>query len=110
MGYAAQLTYSRLGYAVTALVHITLSAYAEADVADFEHAACSIEGVVECISVSGAHHYQLKIICRDLTQYSRILREDLGYLPGISNIQSNFVLRRVFSPREADMLFDPAPG
>jgi len=61
--------------------------------------------VVECMLVSGAHDYRLKIICRDLDDYERLHREHLGRLPRVTTISSSFVLRAVPTRSEADALF-----
>ena len=71
----------------------------------FERAVAGIDGVVECMLVSGAHDYRLKIICRDLDDYERLHREHLGRLPCVTTISSSFMLRAVPTRSEADALF-----
>jgi len=104
-GYGARLGAKRLGFHVTALVDITLGTQVEEDLAAFERAVASIDGIVECALVSGAQDYRLKIICRDLDDYERLHREQLGRLPGVNTISSSFVLRAVPTRGEADALF-----
>ena len=103
-GYAARLDHRALGHRVTALVDITLGTQADEDLAAFERAVARIDGVVECLLVSGAQDYRLKIICRDLDDYERLHREALGRLPGVTTISSSFVLRAVATRSEADAL------
>lgn len=105
LGYAARLGHRRLGFRVTALVDITLGTQVEEDLAQFENAVSSIDGVVECALVSGGQDYRLKILCRDLDDYERLHREQLGRLPGVVTINSSFVLRSVPTRNEADALF-----
>jgi Lrp/AsnC family transcriptional regulator, leucine-responsive regulatory protein len=104
-GYGARLGHRRLGFHVTALVDITLGTQVEEDLARFERAVSEIAGVIECALVSGSQDYRLKIICRDLDDYERLHREHLGRLPGVSTINSSFVLRSVPTRSEADALF-----
>jgi DNA-binding Lrp family transcriptional regulator len=104
-GYGAQFDHRALGFRVTALVDITLSTQVEEELAQFERAVAQIDGIVECLLVSGAHDYRLKIICRDLDDYERLHREHLGRLPRVTNISSSFVLRAVPTRSEADALF-----
>lgn len=104
-GYGARLGHRRLGFHVTALVDITLGTQVEEDLARFERAVSEIAGVIECALVSGSQDYRLKIICRDLDDYERLHREHLGRLPGVSTINSSFVLRAVPTRSEADALF-----
>jgi DNA-binding Lrp family transcriptional regulator len=104
-GYGARFDHRALGFHVTALVDITLSTQVEEELAQFERAVEQIDGVVECMLVSGAHDYRLKIICRDLDDYERLHREHLGRLPRVTTISSSFVLRAVATRSEADALF-----
>ena len=104
-GYGARLGAKRLGFHVTALVDITLGTQIEEDLAQFEAAVATIDGVVECVLVSGAQDYRLRIICRDLDDYERLHREHLGRLPGVITISSSFVLRSVPTRAVADALF-----
>ncbi|MCW3835549.1 Lrp/AsnC family transcriptional regulator [Sphingomonas canadensis] len=104
-GYSARLGLRRLGYRVTALVDITLGTQAEEDLALFERAVEQIDGVVECALVSGGQDYRLKILCRDLDDYERLHREQLGRLPGVVTINSSFVLRSVPTRSEGDAIF-----
>lgn len=105
LGYGARLGHRRLGFRVTALVDITLGTQIEEDLAQFERAVAEIHGVVECALVSGGQDYRLKILCRDLDDYERLHREQLGRLPGVVKINSSFVLRSVPTRSEADALF-----
>ena len=104
-GYGARFGHRALGFHVTALVDITLSTQVEEELAQFERAVAEIDGVVECMLVSGVHDYRLKIICRDLDDYERLHREHLGRLPRVTTISSSFVLRAVPTRSEADALF-----
>ena len=104
-GYGARLNHKALGFHVTALVDITLSTQVEEDLARFERAVAEIDGIVECALISGAHDYRLKVIARDLDDYERLHREHLGRLPGVTTINSSFVLRSVATRSEADALF-----
>lgn len=104
-GYGARFDRRALGFRVTALVDITLSTQIEEELALFERAVQQIDGIVECLLVSGAHDYRLKIICRDLDDYERLHREHLGRLPRVTTISSSFVLRAVSTKSEADALF-----
>ena len=104
-GYAARFNRRGLGFRITALVDITLRTQAEEDLAAFEQAVSGIDGITECALVSGPQDYRLRIICRDLDDYERIHREYLGRLPGVTTINSSFVLRSVGTRDESDALF-----
>lgn len=104
-GYHARLGLRRLGYSVTALVDITLGTEVGEDLARFEEAVAQIDGVVECALVSGGYDYRLKVLCRDLDDYERLHREQMGRLPGVVKISSSFILRTVPTRSEANALF-----
>lgn len=103
-GYSARLDRARLGFAVTALVDITLSTQIEEDLAAFERAVAEIDGILFCALVSGQQDYRLVILCRDLADYERIHRDHLGRLPKVNTINSSFVLRQVPTRSEADAM------
>jgi DNA-binding Lrp family transcriptional regulator len=104
-GYAARLGERVLGCAVTALVDITLNTQAEEVLHAFEAAASQVDGIVECMLISGAHDYRLRILCRSLDDYERIHRDHLGKLPGVANINSSFVLRQVATRSAYEAIF-----
>lgn len=104
-GYSANLGTALLGCRVVALVDITLNTQAEDVLHAFEKAAGEIDGIIECMLVSGSQDYRLKILCRDLEDYERLHREHFGKLPGVSNINSSFVLRTVATRGVYDAVF-----
>ena len=64
----------------------------------------AIPGVVGCALVSGQQDYRLTILARDLDDYERLHREHLGRLPGVTTINSSFVLREVPTLGEAEAM------
>ncbi len=108
--YGARLGVRALGCAVTALVDITLNTQADEGLRAFEAAAARVDGIVECLLVSGAHDYRLKILCRSLDDYERIHRDHLGKLPGVATISSSFALRAVPTRRVFDAIFPNLDG
>ena len=107
-GYGARLGRRALGFQVRAVVDITLGTQVEEDLAKFERAVGTIDGVVHCALVSGNQDYRLQIICRDLDDYERLHREHLGRLPGVLTIRSSFILREVPTRGEADAMLGGA--
>lgn len=104
-GYMACLGQAALNCRVIVLVDITLSTQADDVLRAFEEAVGQIDGIVECMLVSGVHDYRLKILCRDLDDYERIHRESVGNLPGVTNIISSFVLRSIPTRGQYDAIF-----
>ena len=106
-GYTAELGQVALDYRVVVLVDITLNTQADEVLRAFEQAVGQIDGIIECMLVSGVHDYRLTILCRDLDDYERIHRESVGNLPGVTNIISSFVLRQIPTRGRYDAIFRP---
>ena len=106
-GYTAELGQVALDYRVVVLVDITLNTQADEVLCAFEQAVGQIDGIIECMLVSGVHDYRLTILCRDLDDYERIHRESVGNLPGVTNIISSFVLRQIPTRGRYDAIFRP---
>lgn len=104
-GYIADIGHTALGFRIVVLVDVTLNTQADEVLRAFEDAVGRIDGIVECLLVSGVHDYRLKILCRDLEDYERIHRESVGNLPGVTNIISSFVLRAIPTRGRYDAVF-----
>lgn len=63
----------------------------------FEKEVRTCAEVKECFLVTGSSDYLLRIDIGDLEDYERIHGEVLTKLPGVSSIESNFIIRNVFS-------------
>lgn len=63
----------------------------------FEEAIQAIPEVIECYLIAGNNaDYQLKIVVPDLERYHNILLGKITRIPGVSGVQSSFVLKKVF--------------
>ncbi len=94
-GYQARLDAARLGFGLTAIVHISLSGQFEKTLSDFEAAIKRVPNVMSCHLVAGEYDYILRIAARDLSDYEHIHRDWLTALPHVTKINSTFALREV---------------
>ena len=63
----------------------------------FEQAIQAIPEVIECYLIAGNNaDYQLKIVVPDLDRYHEILLGKITRIPGVTGVQSSFVLKKVF--------------
>ena len=63
----------------------------------FEEAIQEIPEVIECYLIAGNNaDYQLKIVVPDLDRYHELLLGKITRIPGVSGVQSSFVLKKVF--------------
>lgn len=94
-GYHTRVSNKALGYALTAIVHISLSGQFRKTLREFEDAITRCPNVLACYLTSGEYDYILRIAARDLADYERIHRDWLSSLPHVVRINSSFALREV---------------
>ncbi len=94
-GYRADLSLRAFGLRLTVFVQVTLDRQSAAALDLFEAAVRRSPSVVACHLMSGGADYLLVLACRDMEDYERVHRDELGAIPGVMHIQSNFSLREV---------------
>lgn len=93
--YTASLNRKKIGIDVTAFVLIKLTNYKNDTTEQFINAVGKIENIVACYSLSGSYDFILEVVATDLDDYSSIVTKKLGELPGVSGLQTSFVLKDV---------------
>lgn len=58
----------------------------------FEQDVLQLDEVMECMQLTGAYDFILRVAVRDMDAYTHFLRDKLATLPNISTVQSFFVL------------------
>lgn len=96
-GYHARLDPARLGWGVTAFVHIMLENHSPTLGSRFEEAVQDIPEVLACHNVSGQYDFLLQVVARDLNGFGDFARDVLRALPGVKEINSSFALKTVKS-------------
>ena len=94
-GYHARLDADRLGWGVTAFVHVLLENHSAELGAQFEHAVQAIPEVIACHNVSGQYDFLLQVVARDLKSFGEFARSAIRTLPGVKEMNSSFSLREV---------------
>ena len=93
--YRAELDPGRLGLGLLAYVEITLHRTTP-DVFDkFKRAIQTIPEVEECHMVAGGFDYLIKVRCRDMEGYRRILGEKIAAITDISQTHTYVVMEQV---------------
>lgn len=96
LGYRALLDAKKLGYALMALIHISMDRHTPERFANFEARVAELPEVLECLLVTGQDaDYQLKVVVRDMDAYQELLLNRITRIEGVSGVHSSFVLRRV---------------
>ncbi|MDR2364356.1 MAG: Lrp/AsnC family transcriptional regulator [Zoogloeaceae bacterium] len=95
-GYCALLDAQKLGFSLTALVHIAMDAHTPERFAGLEAAAREIPEIIECLLITGQDaDYQLKVMVADMESYRALLLDRITRIPGVAGVHTSFVLRRV---------------
>jgi Lrp/AsnC family leucine-responsive transcriptional regulator len=93
--YRALLDPLSLGLALTVFVELKVGRHSRENADALEAALAAIPEVVACHMVSGTADFLIEVVARDLAAYERILSERLLVLPMVTDIRSNFSLRRI---------------
>jgi DNA-binding Lrp family transcriptional regulator len=94
-GYVARLDRAALGFQVQVIVEITLSSQSQDALNAFETAVTRFDEILECHLTTGQADYILRVVARDVADYDNIHRNCLARLPGVSSMQTIFVLRSI---------------
>jgi Lrp/AsnC family transcriptional regulator, leucine-responsive regulatory protein len=97
-GYRALLDREAVGLGLTIFVEIKVEGHSEKLASELEKAVAKMPEVVSCHLVSGAADFLLEVVVPDLGSYERLLLGSLLKLPGVSDVRSNFAIRRVKAP------------
>ena len=93
--YMAILDADKIGKTVKVYCHISLSNHARELIDNFKTTIKDFPEIVACHHVSGNYDFLLRIAVRDMNEYQRFLIDRLSIIPGISSVQSTFVLEEV---------------
>jgi len=59
-----------------------------------ERAVADCPEIVECFSISGSSDYVCRIVVESIARYEHFLKKTLLHLPGVSEVNSEFALKR----------------
>ena len=83
----------KIDRSLIAFSHVLLKSHAADTLSAFENEVVKFKEVMECLQMTGAYDFILKIAVADMEAYTVFLREKLARLPDISTVQSFFVLK-----------------
>lgn len=94
-----------LGLSLTALIHISMDRHTPERFEVFEKAVSSYPEVLECLLITGSEaDYLLKVVVQDMESYQHFLLGRLTRVPGVSGVQSSFVMRKVVNTTELPLI------
>ena len=97
-GHATLLNPAVLGLKLTAILAVSLDRHTPERFENFDATVNNYPEVLECSLVTGqSADYLLKVIVPDMEYYEEFLLGRLTRIPGVTGVQSSFVLRRVIN-------------
>ena len=85
-----------MGLTLTSFITITMDRHTPERFEAFEEAVRDFPEVVECSVVTGQNaDYLIQAVVPDMAFYEQFLLGKLTRIPGVTGVQSSFVLRRV---------------
>ncbi|GAA0778390.1 Lrp/AsnC family transcriptional regulator [Roseibium denhamense] len=90
-GYTAEADPTAYGLPVTVFVRIRLERHNAEDVKHFESRVLAMDEVLECVVMTGATDYQLRVVVSGLDAYEDFIRHRIHPIGCIASIESSFV-------------------
>jgi DNA-binding Lrp family transcriptional regulator len=94
-GCQANLNRRKLGIGVMAFVQIVCTQHSEEVTAHFERITRACPNVLDCHNITGEADFLLKVVAKDLDDFSRFVDRVLRQLPGVLSIRSSISLREM---------------
>jgi Lrp/AsnC family transcriptional regulator, leucine-responsive regulatory protein len=93
--YRAVLDPAALGLGIAGVVNLSLEKHANSTLQELQREIAAQAAIVECLSVTGDSDYQLRIVARDLREFSDLLMHSIVPMPGVSTTRSSIILEHV---------------
>ncbi|WP_426611603.1 Lrp/AsnC family transcriptional regulator [Bradyrhizobium sp. McL0616] len=94
-GYAALIAREQAGFAMSAILHVSLERHDAKFVDEFVARVTTRREVLECFATTGDADYHLRVVVQDMAAYNRFLDEFMFRIPGIRHVRSNVVLKEI---------------
>lgn len=94
-GYQANVNRRKLGIGVMAFVQIVCTQHGGEVTENFERIIRASPHVLDCHNVTGEADFLLKVVAKDLDDYSRFVERVLRQLPGVLSIRTSISLREI---------------
>lgn len=105
-GYHADVNANDLGMGVMTIMLVRISRSKRNAVQNFIKEIQQIKEVVECYHVTGEADYALKIMAKDMASYEKLAVEQIGSIPGISNMQTMVILSTIKKSKVLPIQYD----
>lgn len=106
-GYGVRVDPGSLGVGITAFITLTLDMVSAQSADRFAELVMESPHVLACYIVSGSAYALLHVAAPDIRAYSEFVLDRLRTIPGVKDLNSNFVMRTV---KESGGFSDMAPA
>ncbi|MEM7732155.1 MAG: Lrp/AsnC ligand binding domain-containing protein [Pseudomonadota bacterium] len=103
-GYRAQIDPIRLGQDHVSFVEVRLQDTREAALAAFNGAVLKVPEIEQCHMIAGNFDYLLKIRTQSMSDYRRVLAEQISTLPYVSNTSTYVAMQAVKETVSPDVI------
>ena len=94
-GYRAVVDAAAVGLGFEVLISVTMDREDAATIAQFEEALAALPEVRQAERLFGDPDYLLRVVATDLNDYATLRDQKLATLPGIRNLTSTIVMKRI---------------
>ena len=94
-GYAALVVREQAGFAMSAVLHVSLERHDAKFVDEFVSRVTTRREVLECFATTGDADYHLRVVVHDMKAYNDFLDEFMFRIPGIRHVRSNVILKEI---------------
>ena len=90
----ALLDPEKIGLDVIAVAAVSLEDHHPVSIREFDEMVANRPEILECYALSGSYDYHLKIACKSIKAYERLLREHIMPCRAVRHVNTSFVLRK----------------
>jgi DNA-binding Lrp family transcriptional regulator len=91
------LNRKKLGFNIMALVSVSIERHSEKGALMFMEEIKKIPEIVECLHVTGAFDFQLKVYAKDIEHFHEFNFKKLAAIKNIKHMESHFVMNEVIN-------------
>jgi DNA-binding Lrp family transcriptional regulator len=96
VGYHAELDYAILGYNIRVICIVSLLSQSSREVAVFVDLLSKAENIKFCFSTPGNESFVLLVIAKDLSEYEKILKENIQNAGCVASIKTYILSNKHF--------------
>ena len=93
--YHANVSADKMGMGIKAIIQVSLVRQLDNALQNFKRQIMEIDEVVECLQVTGAFDYQLRVVVKDIPAFDKLITERLSKVEEIGQMQTYVVLSTV---------------